>query len=154
MYLWNCHCFLSLALTQDYHQPLSSVEWLVPHEVLPAEGQDRGDQLPRTRVNWLKNCKFFFLIHQWWWWWWWWWSGYHGDNRMFSHVHASKGPWKPQKDNFSWDGQWTLETTSPGKITSHGKIKKEALETRETHITYHGLHPTTSVCSGFVFSCS
>jgi len=43
---------------------------------------------------------------------------------------------KPWKDNFSWED------------------KKEALETRETHITYHGLHPTTSVCSGFVFSCS
>jgi hypothetical protein len=53
---------------------------------------------------------------------------------------------------------WSMDIrTSPGnqgKITSHGKIKKEALETREIHITYHGLHPTTSVCSGFVFSCS
>ena len=48
---------------QDCHQPLSSVEWLVLHEELPEEGQDRSDQLPRTPVNWLKNCKFFFLIH-------------------------------------------------------------------------------------------
>ena len=48
---------------QDCHQSLSSVEWLVLHEELPEEGQDRSDQLPRTPVNWLKNCKFFFLIH-------------------------------------------------------------------------------------------
>ena len=73
------------------------------------------------------------------------------QGKKTSHGKIKKKPWKPGKDNFSWGGQWTLKN-KPWKDNFSWEDKKEALETRETHITYHWLQHSVSMRNHFLIT--